>query len=327
MKPFFHPGTVLGSRQFAFLQRVKSTTNEVFKKGLKRLTDATPPDYKPQVIKNVSIEAYGKGIGRKEFIDDATQSYYQVLMYVIYNNEAHAKKAVEILTSWSKDCETFTGSNAPLECAWGGTSMVRAAEILKYMYKGWTEDIERQFNAFLDKIIMPNLMNRYNEIFKWTNNWILTIQEARIQIAIFRNDRKTFDFFIEEFSKSRSSCLLDCGMNTETKRDLMHCQFQIGSIVNICEMCFHQGLNLYNDRIRKCMEYHAYIINGNIPKEVKKDELKEVWFMGCSWDVGYNHFFIRMKQDMPHTDKLLTKYRPEKPALCWGPAWIHYEPR
>lgn len=327
MKPFYHPGGVLGSRQFVFLQRVKSSTNEVFKKGIKRLTDSVKLNYTPKVIKNVDIGAYGVGTGHNEFIGDSCQCYYQVLMFVIHNNEAHARKAIEILDAWVKGCETFTGSNAPLECAWGGTNMVRAAEILKYMFKGWTSDFEKRFNGFLDKIVIPNLINRYNEIAKWKNNWILTIQEARIQIAIFRDDRKSFDFFIQEFSKSMSDCIHECGMNTETKRDLMHCQFQIGSIVNICEMCYHQGINLYTDRIRKCMEYHALIINGGCPQDVKKEELKEVWFMGCSWEIGFNHYTNRLKVAMSETDKLLKRYRPEKPALCWGPAWIHYEPK
>lgn len=324
-KQFFHPGGVLGSRQFSLLEVASKSKNEVVQKGLLSLNKTTPLDYQSRVIKNVDIGAYGKGKGHDEFVGDSMQVYQQVLMYVITKNDRYAKKAVGIVNDWIQGCQSFTGSNAPLECAWGGCVMVRGIELLKYTYPGWNKEFEKLFNSFLDKIIIPNLENRYKEIVKWNNNWVLTIQEARIQIAIFKEDRTTFNTMIEEFKKSFNCCVFDCGMNTEIKRDQIHSQFQIGSIINICEMAWHQGIDLYSDKVMKCMEFQAFILNGNIPPEVKKEDLKDVWFMPSSWEIGYNHFRNRKKYLMPETGKLLVKNRPERLTFCWGPGWTHYE--
>lgn len=324
---FYHPGGVLGSKQFLWLKNVCGSTNEVIKKGYDKLNTTTPLSYKPRVIKNVNIEAYGKGCGHDEFIGDSMQAYQQVLMYHISGNESYVKKALEILNAWMSGCDSFTGSNAPLECAWGGTSMVRAAELIKHTYPKWTKEFEVRFNKFLDNLILPNLINRYKEITKWNNNWILTMQEALIQIALFRDDRKLFDDTVEDFKKSFGCCVHECGMNTEIKRDQIHSQFQIASIVNICEMVWHQGIDLYSDKVFKCMEYQAFILNGGIPNEVKKEELKDVWFMPSSWEIGYNHYVYRKKMPMKETEKLLNKKRPEHLTFCWGPGWLHYTPK
>lgn len=327
METIKHPAGVMGPKQMAALHQVSKATDPVIVKGFQNLAASALLTYTPRALKDVNIGAYGIGSGHDEFINDCMQTYLQALMYVATKKEDHAKKSVQVMTAWVATCQTFQGSNAPLECAWGGAVMVRAAELLKHVYPGWTADFEHRFNGFLDRIILPNLNTRYNEIFKWNNNWILTIQEAILQIAFFRNDLPRARWVVEEFKKSLPLCVLPCGMCTETKRDQIHAQFQLSSIVQVCEMCFHQGLDLYNDNILKCLEHHAFILQGGIPPQVKKEELKDVWFMPCVWDIAYNHYVNRRKLSMPETTKLLTgkNRRPEKLTFNWGPAWIHFK--
>lgn len=147
---------------------------------------------------------------------------------------------------------------------------------------------------------------------------------------MYRNEVLTVNKYVEEFKKASCCCVNDIGFSTETKRDQCHLQFQIGSLVQICELCWQQGVDLYSvgdGRIRKCMEYHAYILNGGVPAEVKKEELKDVWFLSCSWEIGYNHYVNRRKRQMPETLKLLSKpmTRPEGMTFNWGPGWLHYK--
>jgi hypothetical protein len=77
------------------------------------------------------------------------------------------------------------------------------------------------------------------------------------------------------------------------------------------------------------MEYHACILNGGCPPNVKREQLKDVWFMPSTWELGYNHFVNRRKMSLPHTKQLLEKEkpklnRPEMMSFNWGPGWLHY---
>jgi hypothetical protein len=330
-----HPATTLGNKQTKILQSSKTSSNDVYKKGYLLLEKEAKIDYKSRVLVNVDIGPYGKGVGHDEFTGDAMQIYNLTLMYISTSDKKYAIKAIELQDEWNIKCKSFTGSNAPLECAWGSICMVRAIELLKYMFPEFSkyQTFEERFKVFLKNIIIPNLTNRYNEIIKWNNNWIITIQEALIQIYLYYNDITNVNKIIEDFKKVLPKCIIhECGMCTETKRDLIHTQFQIGSIIQICELCWHQGIDLYkinNNIILSCLEYHANILNGNIPNDVKKDELKDVWFMPSVWDIAHNHFVNRIKiiNGMQNIEKLLRtrSNRPEKLTFNWGPAWIHHQ--
>lgn len=333
-----HPATTLGDAQFQNLKLSKNSTNTVLKTGFDLLSKDVRLDYKSRALVRVDIGPYGVGIGHDEFIGDSMQIYNLALMYIASNDYRFMKKAIELQDDWNKKCKSFKGSNAPLECAWGGTIMIRALELLKYSKPPnipWDIEFEKRFKIFIQSVILPNLVSRYNEITRWNNNWILTIQEALLQYYLYVDDIVNANRIIEDFQAALIKCVPhDCGMCTETKRDLIHTQFQLGSIVQVMEMCYHQGIDIYNihaNRIYRCMEYHGSILNGSLPQPLKKEELKDVWFMPCVWEIGHNHFTHRKPSSitltMPETSKLLNskRNRPEKLTFNWGPAWIHHK--
>lgn len=327
-----HPATTISILQINKLHN--GTLNEVHKKALFLLQKETSLHYNSRVLVDVNIGPYGKGKGHDEFIGDAMQILNLTVMFLCTKKNDYAKKAIILQDEWNIKCLSFNGSNAPLECAWGAACMVRSIELLKYLYKGFENHMgfQSRFKNFLNRIILPNLTNRYNEIMKWNNNWILSIQEALLQYYFYTNDVVNANKIINEFTGVLSKCIThECGICSETKRDLIHSQFQLGSIVQIAEMCWNQGINLYsinNNIIYKCLEYHAGILNGDLPQDIKKEELKDVWFMPCIWDIAYNHYTKREKllNGMPQTERLLNtkNNRPEKLTFNWGPAWIHY---
>lgn len=330
IKTINHPATLFGKKHLEDLKKIPSSQDPVNIKGFDKLKRTANLSYVTSVIKNVDIGPYGVGKGHKELTQDSTQCYLHAVMWLIAREDKYAAKSLDILTKWSTGCESIKGANAPLECAWAAPPFTRAAEILKYTWPKWTAGNEQVFNKFLDGIIVPNLLGRYKEIFKWNNNWILTIIESLIQIGLYKNDVAMVNKYVAEFCKSMPCCIFENGFSTETKRDQCHLQFQIGSLTQICEMMWNQGVDLYSmhdSRIRKCMEYHAFILNGGVPPEVKKEELKDVWFLHCAWEVGYNHYVNRRKMSMPETTKLLSKngIRPEHVTFNWGPGWLHYK--
>jgi hypothetical protein len=328
--PFTHPATTLGKKQLDILTKSCQAQEIIHKQGFEWLKNYCKLNDMPQALASVDIGAHGSGQGHAEFTGDAMRIHALALCYVATKDNKYAELALKIQDAWNITCKEFKGSNAPLEIAWGATCIVRGCELLKYNYAGWKIEFEQRLNQFIDKICLPNLINRYNEIKRWNNNWILTIQEALLQIALFRNDTVEFQRVINEFKTSLPCCVSSPeGMCTETKRDLIHTQFQIGSMIQIAEMAWHQGFDIYqtaNNCIQKCMEYHANILNGNLPSNFKKEDIQQVWFMPSAWEVGYNHFSNRLKISMPQTDKLLkTKNnRPEKNSFNWGPSWMFY---
>lgn len=320
-----HPACTLGKTQMSLLATCVSSKNDVVQKGFAKLLKTTPLDYVCRPIENVDIGPYGAGLGHEEFVGDCMQTYQQVLLYVATKNDGYAKNAIRIVEAWCDKCKSFKGANAPLECAWGGAVIVRAVELLKNVYTV-PPSLLTKFQAFLDVIIIPNLTNRYLEIVKWNNNWILSILEAILQIALFRDNIELCEWVFKEFQKALGCCVAESGMNTEIKRDQIHSQFQIGSMVQIAELFWQQNVNAYMPRIQKCMEYQAKVLMGWVPDGMKKEELKQIEFTPCSWDIGYNHFVNREKKNMPETTKLLSnpRNRPEKLTFNWGPAWLHY---
>jgi hypothetical protein len=324
-----HPAVTMGKSQFNILSSSARSSNQVYKKGFQNLKEYARLDYKPNALTIVDIGPYGVGKGHKEFTGDAMQIYALVLLYSATNDKRYAQHAMVIQDAWYFTTYSFTGSNAPLEIAWGATCIVRAFEILKYTYSGWCLQFEKRLNNMIDKLFLPNLRNRYNEIRKWNNNWILTIIEALMQIALFRNDRQEYTRLIIEYKNILPSCVPnDSGKSTETTRDLIHAQFQIGSIVQIAEMGWQQDIDIYsyfNDCVKRTMEYHADILLGNVPPDVKREQLKDIWFMPCSWEIGLNHYLKRRKVQMPRTSELLSKKRPEKASFNWGPPWMFYD--
>jgi hypothetical protein len=120
------------------------------------------------------------------------------------------------------------------------------------------------------------------------------------------------------------------GSCTETNRDLIHSQFQIASAIQIAEMCWHQGIDIYSchsECLMKCMEFHASIINGSVPVGRKKEDFKDVWFMPSAWETGYNHYSSRKNKPLPNTLRLLTtrNNRPERASFNWGPSWMFFQ--
>lgn len=310
-----HPCGILGGKQF---KKIYGSGGFVSKQVIK--------DYKHRALVSVDIGPYGSGKGHDEFTGDCMQAYLQVLSWLCNGGDLSGPgKCREIVLAWSNTCETFKGANSPLEMAWGISPLVRSVEILKWKWKdGWKPDDDKVFNRFIDKIALPNLIGRFEEVKKWKNNWIFTIIEALIQIYMYRDDVDSVNKLVIVYKDLLKQCIQTCGCNTENKRDMIHCQFQLASQIQIAEMLWHQGVDLYDPLMLVSMEYQARILNGEIPCELKKEDIKDNWFLPSSWEIGYNHYVNRKKKIMPHTSKLLSINKPEVTmSFNWGPGILH----
>lgn len=326
-----HPGTILGKNQLRLLH-TQTTGLNALKVQIAKY-EATTGTSGAHVIQNVDIGRNGSGVGHAEWTRDAIACYQYVLLFLASNDVKWGLKAITIIKAWIEGCKVFTGANAPLEAAWGIIPIVRSAELLKWhslkTSVGWGQKIEASLNKFIETLMLPNLRGkRYNEVNLYNNNWSVTVLEAIIQIAIFRDKLADFDWAVREYRKlSPRTYLGSIGQNTDSYRDDYHGLFTMSSHIQIAEMCWHQGVkDLYTDILYKSVEFHAGLFNMHIPnaKDVIGILPPYKWPMPCVWEVAYNHYVNLKKKSMPETLLVLKKRRPELSSLCWGPGLTHY---
>jgi hypothetical protein len=136
--------------------------------------------------------------------DDSVAAYTHALLWAIGGDEAHAKKAVEILNAWSI-LKEHGFSNAPLQSGWTGTEFARAAEIIRYTYsQGWARADVDKFaamlrTAFVARILaaLPSLVTKGQNAYGQNGNWALSYSDALMQIAVFTDDRALFNLAVD----------------------------------------------------------------------------------------------------------------------------------
>ncbi|KIZ03532.1 secreted protein [Monoraphidium neglectum] len=241
-------------------------------------------------------------------------------MWIVTGNPQYANNTASILWAWSTINKIFVGQNAPLEAGWGVDSMTRSAELLKYTWPGWTKELETTYIKWVNKLIMPQLRNEILSRLP-LGNWHSTVAECKMQFAIFTDDRPLFEEALYDWRRVMDAWLFPHGEFWETKRDIYHSQFGLGGLVQLAELAWQQGVDVYDysdSKLRIGMEYHADIIMGGVPFSSNWYKIIGNGFLPCGWEVGYNHFNGRRGLQLPITAGMLNRKRPEKYVFHWG---------
>jgi hypothetical protein len=335
MKRIIHPATLtspsdvktlsnLGSCPVSKLSLINSAKEKLFKD--------VKLNCKSQALTTVDIGPGGVGVGHKEFTEDGKQAYAQALAYLITKEEVYACNCMNILNDWATKCTVFKGANAPLEAAWGTASMSRACELVKYTVPNWAKykAMEDCYVNWVRKMLMPHLLGlteKYKLKWGFYNNWHTSIIEARLQFALLTDDLESANVCIEEYKKILASYVKDDGFTGETLRDSDHCCFGLAGLVQICELAFHQGVDLYslrNNVLHKCIEFHAELYGTKkVPKDLaSKFNISQFkicnWVQPSAWEIARKHYCGRKSYTMRNTDALLQGIRPAGYALHWG---------
>ena len=217
------------------------------------------------VMRGPFAEVTNKGPNQSEHISDSQAALYHAFQWHATGNTAHAVIATEIVDSWATTHTTWSGTSAHLHAAWRGGMMIRAAEILRYTYPGWTAqnttNCENYFlNVMYPQFLIPDPIRAANQ--GANNIW------GAVQVAIFCNDHQKFQDCLDAYLNDPCGGIsnsLPNGQCGDSGRDQGHAGAMIGNLGATAQIFFVQGIDVYgvlDNRLLKMMEYWCKYNSG-----------------------------------------------------------------
>jgi hypothetical protein len=272
--------------------------------------------------------------------NDAIAAYTHALMWSITQDVRHAQKSIQIMDAWSVVLQDHTNSNAPLQTGWAGSSFARAAEVIRYSYSGWTN--LTRFATMLRTVYLPKVINGAG---CKNGNWELIMMDAATGIAVFLDDRASFDKAIAIWRgrlpayvyqaadgaqpRTPSTCpakdtraelvaywqgqeTFADGLAQETCRDFGHTGWGLEAAAHVAETAWHQGIDLYGEQSKRLTDgvyFHTrYELGTTVPSWLCGGDVS--LGLGPVTEVVFNHFRNRRGQDMPTTQRYTEAKRP-----------------
>ncbi|MFF4983584.1 alginate lyase family protein [Streptomyces sp. NPDC001046] len=340
---FVHPGVTVSKGQLDFARSQVHAGAQPWKGAFDRMTASRYADLnrtpKPRAV--VECGSYSNpNNGCTDEREDAIAAYTQALAWYITRDERHARKAIELMDAWSAVIRDHTGSNAPLQTGWAGSSWPRAAEIIKHTYPGTWANSGR-FATMLRTAYLPEIINGSHS----NGNWELSMMEAAVGISVFLEDKASYDKAMAKFRTRTAAYVylesdgalprtvpsqnLDTrekivkywqgqstfvdGLSQETCRDFTHTGYGLAAISHVAETSRIQGQDLYGtdvgERLRHGLGFHArYELGTAAPGWLCGGSLKPG--LGPVTEVGYNALAHRLGNAMTHTRTLTLRNRP-----------------
>ncbi|MES2477141.1 MAG: alginate lyase family protein [Verrucomicrobiota bacterium] len=277
---------------------------------------------------------------RQRAQDDATAAYLNALRWVISGEKDHAECAVKILNSWSDTVkEVPRGPDQPGLSGIPIGSFALAAEVLR-TYPGWSGEEQEKFKSMLLHHFYPvchDFLTRHNgasDTNYWAN-WDTCNMLAVLAIGVFCDDRDKFNEAVEYYENGRGTGAIrnavpfiypdGLGQWQESGRDQAHAMGGMGLLVQMCQVAWNQGVDLFgydDNRLLKGGEYTAqYTIWKGVPYTFYTNSSRaNQYFISQNYhgrlaashfELMYNHYVVRKGLSAPHVELFAKLKRPE----------------
>jgi hypothetical protein len=281
-------------------------------------------------------------IGCTDERQDALGAYANALAWYVTRDKKYAEKAIQLMDAWAPVITGHVNSNAPLQTGWAGSSWPRAAEIIRYTYRGWSRASIERFSTMLRTVYLPVVIKGHPTS---NGNWETTMMEAAVGISIFLDDRASYDLAIAKFRArvpayvyltsdgpfpvpplnnpnvvtpeqiiafwQHQPTFVD-GLSQETCRDFVHTGYGLANIAHIAETTRIQRQSLWPwlaTRMSATLEFHAALDQGApVPATLCGGVIHKG--LGPVTEVAYNALHNRMRVDLPNTRTLVEAKRP-----------------
>jgi hypothetical protein len=345
-----HPGVFVSLPQLEIVRDRVIAGRQPWKRAYDQMRNSPYASFEwdPQPREVVECGYYSNpDLGCRDEWRDATAAYTHALLWYFTGREAHAHKAIGIIDAWSGVLKAHTNANRVLQAGWSAAMMVRAAEILRYGYTGWSESRVKRAEDMFRNVYLPSIRNappRGSE-----GNWDLIMLDGAIGIAVFLDDRELFDQLIGRWRARVPAYIYHSsdgpwpvappggvasltrywhgqttyvdGLVQETCRDLGHTAWGLEALAHVAETAWIQGIDLYAEaqpRLLAALEFHAGLALGDpVPG----------WLCGGTLaglfspipENAYNHYHHRLGIEMPRTEQLIAQGRPQRASFFY--AW------
>ena len=285
-------------------------------------------DWQPKPFANVERGPYNNpDIGSSEFSNDAKAAYLHALCWALSDDEAHAKKSIEIVDAWSETLESIKNHDARLLIGMSGYHFVISAELLKHTDTSWPEVKQHQFATMLREIWHPIIKDFYPSA---NGNWDASMLQVMMAMGVFLDDQAMFDRAKNYYLSGKGNGAIgnyfkESGQCQETGRDQAHTQMGLEFLANTCETAWIQGIDLYgalDNRLLKGFEYTAkYNLGFEVPYEPYESFQARYHYKSISsksrgrlrpmYERVYNHYHNRRGLNATYTWQAATELRSE----------------
>jgi hypothetical protein len=273
-KPFVHPGLLHSREELAFVKGKVAAGEEPWKTawGKLRASASASLDYVPkpraEVVRGTNNNP---NLGSSEMSRDSGAAYTHALQWCLTGNEAHAKKAIEILNAWSATLKTVSGHDTKLLIGMTGVQLCNAAELLRHTYTGWAKPEQDRFERLLREVLYPPIA----DFFPAANgNWDASMIQTMLAMGVFLDDRAMFQRAVNCYLKGEGNGAIQNYFNKfgecqESGRDQGHTQMGIGFLGCAAEMAWKQGVDLYGARDNRLASGFEYTAKYNLGHDVR----------------------------------------------------------
>jgi hypothetical protein len=339
---FAHPGVLVSRAQLDFLKGKVAAKAQPWLNAYNQMIGSRYVSLSrtPKPRATVECGSYSNpNNGCTDEREDAIAAYTDALAWYITGNAAYAQKSIALMDAWSATIKAHTNSNAPLQTGWAGSVWPRAAEIIKYTYSSWPN--QARFATLLRTVYLPTVI-----VGSASNgNWELSMMEAAVAIAVFLDDRASYDRAITRFRAraqayiyitadgsqpkyppvggidTRSeligywqgqSTFVD-GLAQETCRDFVHTGYGISAISHVAETTRIQGADMWpelSERMRHALGFHTKFENGTaVPSNICGGTVTKG--LGPITEVAFNALHNRLGIAMANSQQYTESRRPQ----------------
>ncbi len=339
--PFVHPGLLHTREELAFVRQKISAGEQPWKAAWERLRAANSAalDYKPEPRAEVVRGPYNNpNIGSSEFSRDSSAAYTHALQWCLTGNEAHARKAAEIIDAWTATLKKISGHDTKLLIGMSGVILCNAAELLRHTSTVWAQPDQARFERMLREHFYPLIQDFYPTA---NGNWDAAMIQTMLAMGIFLDDRAMFDRAVNYFLEGKGNGAIRNYFNAfgqcqESGRDQAHTQMGLGFLGCAAEMAWKQGVDLYgaaDNRLALGFEYTAkYNLGHEVPYEPYRSYDGRYFYREISDDARGRfapiyerivyHYVGRKGMKLPYSQEATTKPKPEGRGgghIPWSP--------
>ena len=273
--------------------------------------------------------------------------YLNSVMWMITQDEAHARKALEIMLAYAGTLKDIDGNDTALMAGLEGIKIVYGLEMLSHTYHqsekypdGITDEQIERVSTMLRNVFLPVWEEFYASDPNTNGNWGLHVTKSYMAAAILWDDvemyRKCVNFYLYAYDNGTIAHYIDgdTGQCQESGRDQQHTVLGIGALSAICEIAWKQGNDLYSAYDNRVLKGYEYTVKYNLGYDVPFKTWTDVTGKYSNWTeisavtkgendgvdtergqcwqpvfyMAYNHYVNRRGLSMPYTAELLETY-------------------